>query len=66
MIGSYVAGDSLLHRASPRLKLLVMLGLVTLLGFFPRWWLVVTAVLLAATAYPSRGCRSPSCGARSG
>lgn len=52
MIGSYVAGDSPLHRASPRLKLLVMLGLVTLLGFFPRWWLVVTAVLLAATAYP--------------
>ena len=52
MIGSYVAGDSLLHRASPRLKLLMMLGLVALLGFFPRWWLVVTAVLLAATAYP--------------
>jgi biotin transport system permease protein len=52
MIGAYVAGDSLLHRARPGAKVLATLVLVTVLGFWPRWWLVLGAVGLLVVAYP--------------
>lgn len=51
MIGVYVAGDSLLHRARPGAKLLVLLVLTTLLVALPRPDVVTAmAVVVAALA----------------
>lgn len=52
MIGAYVAGDSLLHRMRPGVKVVATLVLVTVLGIFPRWWLVVGCSVALAAAYP--------------
>lgn len=51
MIGLYVAGESLLHRARPGVKLLGLLALTTLLVALPRASVVaVGAVLVAVVA----------------
>lgn len=51
MIGLYVAGESLLHRARPGVKLLALLALTTLLVALPRVSVVaVGAVLVAVVA----------------
>lgn len=52
MIGTYVAGSSLLHRARPGAKVVATLLLVTVLGLFPRWWLVLGVVAVLVVAYP--------------
>ena len=46
MIGLYVAGESLLHRARPGVKLLALLALTTLLVALPR----VSVVAVGAVA----------------
>lgn len=52
MIGSFVPGSSALHRVRPGVKVLATLVLVTVLGLFPRWWLVLSTVGMLVLAYP--------------
>ncbi|WP_018155253.1 energy-coupling factor transporter transmembrane component T family protein [Demetria terragena] len=52
MIGNYVPGSSLLHRVGAGGKILATLALMTVLGIYPRWWLVTAAVALLVVAYP--------------
>lgn len=55
MIGHFVPGRSALHRVRPGAKVLATLLLVTVLGIFPRWWLVLPAVAVLVVAYPLAG-----------
>lgn len=53
--GLYIAGDSVLHRTPPGMKLLLLATAGTALFLWPAWPVAVVALLLSLTLYPLAG-----------
>lgn len=51
MIGAYLTGDSMVHRAGAGLKLILLSATVVIVVLLPEWWMLLVAVLVTASGF---------------